>query len=103
MLSESPKLIHAALRSQTVCTALQLALYTLLKSWNIQPTCVIGHSSGEIAAAFAAGKLSMEQAIVAAYYRGHSIGLHTHDGAMLAVRLSAGEVEQYLVDGVEIA
>lgn len=103
MLSESPKLIHAALRSQTVCTALQLALYTLLKSWNIRPTCVIGHSSGEIAAAFAAGKLSIEQAIIAAYYRGHSIGLHTHDGAMLAVGLSAGEVEQYLVDGVEIA
>jgi acyl transferase domain-containing protein len=37
--------------SQPLCTALQLALLELLSSFGIQPKVVIGHSSGEIAAA----------------------------------------------------
>jgi acyl transferase domain-containing protein len=37
---------------QPLCTALQLALTDLLSSWNIVPAAVIGHSSGEIAAAY---------------------------------------------------
>lgn len=37
--------------SQPLCTALQIALVDLLKSFNIIPGAVVGHSSGEIAAA----------------------------------------------------
>lgn len=37
--------------SQPACTALQLALVDLMWSFGIQPTAVVGHSSGEIAAA----------------------------------------------------
>lgn len=36
---------------QPLCTALQIALVDLLESWDISPAAVIGHSSGEIAAA----------------------------------------------------
>ena len=56
--------------SQPACTALQLALVDLLKSWEIFPQSVIGHSSGEIAAAYAAGILDMESCMAIAYYRG---------------------------------
>lgn len=35
--------------SQPACTALQVALVDLLASWNIRPSVVTGHSSGEIA------------------------------------------------------
>ncbi len=34
--------------SQPICTALQIALVDLLKTWGIQPKAVVGHSSGEI-------------------------------------------------------
>ena len=37
--------------SQPLCTALQIALVDLLKDFNIVPSTVVGHSSGEIAAA----------------------------------------------------
>jgi len=38
--------------SQTLCTALQLALVDLIKSFGLTIDCVIGHSSGEISAAY---------------------------------------------------
>ncbi|PHH80971.1 hypothetical protein CDD80_5181 [Ophiocordyceps camponoti-rufipedis] len=46
------------------CTALQLALVDLLESWNVKPDVVCGHSSGEIAAAYASGALSALDAFV---------------------------------------
>lgn len=90
--------------SQTVCTALQIALVDLLESWNIQPDSVTGHSSGEIAAAYATGALSMYDAMSVAYYRGVVASQLLHDqpnrGAMMAVGMSAEEVQPYL-DGFQ--
>lgn len=37
--------------SQPLCTALQIGLVELLRTFGIAPTAVVGHSSGEIAAA----------------------------------------------------
>ena len=59
--------------SQPLCTALQLGLITLWRSWGLVPAAVVGHSSGEIAAAYAAGYLSLRDAVVTAYYRGLSL------------------------------
>lgn len=42
----------------------------VLQEWEIHPSSVAGHSSGEIAASVAAGHLSEEEAIKVAYYRG---------------------------------
>ena len=56
--------------SQPACTALQVALVDLFHSWGITAHSVIGHSSGEIAAAYAAGILGMESCMAIAYYRG---------------------------------
>lgn len=74
-----------------------MALVELLASWGIFPTRVIGHSSGEIAAAYCAGKLSREAAWRVAYYRGYvSSRQLTADGAMMAVGLNASQLEPYL-------
>jgi malonyl CoA-acyl carrier protein transacylase len=43
--------IDSAEISQPLCTALQIALVNLLRSFCIKPMAVAGHSSGEIAAA----------------------------------------------------
>ncbi|KAI1365305.1 polyketide synthase [Xylaria arbuscula] len=90
--------------SQTICTALQLALVDLIKAWGITPSAVIGHSSGEMGVAYASGILSFENAMVAAYYRGRymtagSGGDGDTKGAMMAVGLSEAkaleELESY--------
>lgn len=79
-----------------LCTALQVALVDLLASWDVFPTSVTGHSSGEIAAAYSAGILSRQGAWTAAYYRGYvSSKQLAANGAMMAVGLSASELEPY--------
>ncbi|KAF1948501.1 ketoacyl-synt-domain-containing protein [Byssothecium circinans] len=85
--------------SQTVCTALQVALVDLLKSWSITPVVTVGHSSGEIAAAYASGSASLEDSIVAAFFRGKAIASNTRPGAMLAVGLSADDTRSLLEVG----
>lgn len=80
-----------------LCTALQVALVDLLASWDIFPTSVTGHSSGEIAAAYSAGNLSRQGAWTAAYYRGYvSSKQLAANGAMMAVSLSASELKSYI-------
>lgn len=79
-----------------------MALVDLLASWNIRPSAVVGHSSGEIAAAYCVGGLSRESAWKVAYYRGIVASRlvesnHQPCGSMMAVALSEQEVQQYLV------
>ncbi|KAI0480938.1 polyketide synthase [Xylariaceae sp. FL0804] len=62
--------VNEARLSQPLCTALQVALVDLLFSWNVYPHALAGHSSGEVAAAYAAGALSRESAWKIAYHRG---------------------------------
>ncbi|KAI1299034.1 hypothetical protein F5Y03DRAFT_254380 [Xylaria venustula] len=87
--------------AQPICTALQIALVELLDAWNIHPDGVVGHSSGEISAAFCAGAISRESAWTIAYYRGlFAAKLMTPDsgrrGAMMAVQLSETEAQSYI-------
>ncbi|KAI1381386.1 putative polyketide synthase [Hypoxylon crocopeplum] len=84
--------------SQPLCTAVQVALVQLLDYWGIRPTVTVGHSSGEIAAAYAAGLISAKEAITAAYYRGKVTRDVKTNGAMMAVGLGAEAVQPYLED-----
>ncbi|TWU77265.1 putative PKS-like protein biosynthetic cluster [Metarhizium rileyi] len=82
--------VNDAYFSQPVCTAVQVALVALLQSWGIRPSSVVGHSSGEIGAAYAAGALSFEDALSVAFNRGKAVSQMLADktrvhGAMLAV------------------
>ncbi|KAI1735252.1 polyketide synthase [Xylaria scruposa] len=80
--------INEATRSQPICTAVQIGLIDLLRSWGVQPTSVVGHSSGEIAAAYAAGLLTSSQAICVAYLRGLAVGKMRSNGSMMAAGLN---------------
>ncbi|KAK1977920.1 thiolase-like protein, partial [Colletotrichum cereale] len=79
--------------SQPVCVALQICLVDLLNSWGIRPSAVTSHSSGEIAAAYAAGALTFEEALGVAYFRGYLTEKHRgasgSPGGMMAVGLGA--------------
>lgn len=89
--------------SQPLCTAIQLAMVNLLASCDIHPSKVIGHSSGEIAAAYASGAISMETAIILAYYRGQVSSQSEGKGAMMAVGMNPKQVSSYITGGVVVA
>lgn len=86
--------------SQPLVTALQLCILAVLESWGIKPTSVVGHSSGEIAAAYAAGFLDRAGAIKAAFYRGRAAvncKAQTEDNiGMLAVGLGVEAISPFL-------
>lgn len=82
---------------------MQIALVNLLGEWGIKPAAVIGHSSGEIAASYAAGAITAESAIALSYYRGMLVGKMGSEGVMAAVGLGRVQVASYLRDGVVIA
>lgn len=95
--------VHAAEFSQPLCTAIQIALVDTLASLGIQADAVVGHSSGEIAGAYAAGALTAEEAIISALHRGAVAKLQKRSGAMAAIGMSWKETERYLVANVAIA
>lgn len=84
--------IGQAFLSQPLCTALQVLQVQLLRAAGIEFSAVVGHSSGEIGAAYCAGVISAEDAICIAYYRGlysDLAGSSTgQQGAMIAVETS---------------
>ncbi|RAO74337.1 uncharacterized protein BHQ10_010349 [Talaromyces amestolkiae] len=98
ILEKETDVINRADRSQAVCTAVQMAVIDLLYSWNIKPKTVIGHSSGEIAAAYAAGKICYNRAIISSYLRGFSVSLSQKRGGILATSLSRDEAKNVIAD-----
>ncbi|KAI0434033.1 reducing type I polyketide synthase [Xylaria sp. FL1042] len=84
--------------SQPLVTALQLAMLVVLSDWGIHPYAVVGHSSGEIAAAVAAGHLTPAEAIKIAFFRGQA-GKQlppTKPVGMLAVGVSADVIAEFI-------
>jgi acyl transferase domain-containing protein len=97
--------------AQPATTVIQIALIDLLvRFYGVVPNSVVGHSSGEIAAAYAMGALTRESAWELAYYRGvcareAAIEPVNADSSqtqarplarMLAVGLSASGVQPYV-------
>ncbi|KAL8731365.1 MAG: hypothetical protein Q9166_003457 [cf. Caloplaca sp. 2 TL-2023] len=95
-----PEHIQSPKVSQVACTAIQIAIVDLLASWSVRPVAVVGHSSGEMAAAYASGYITAAEAITAAYFRGQAVSKNKRNGAMLAVGLGADQVMGYL-QGIE--
>jgi hybrid polyketide synthase/nonribosomal peptide synthetase ACE1 len=95
---KTSRLSEAAL-SQPLCTAVQVVLVDLLKAAGISFKAVVGHSSGEIAAAYAAGFISASDAIRIAYYRGVYAQLAGSSsgskGSMMAVGTSLEDAEEF--------
>ena len=91
-------------KAQPLCTALQIGLVDLVTHWGIFPAAAVGHSSGEIAAAYCMGSLSHRSAIKIAYFRGAFAAQLAKDcsnhGGMLSVSLSESEVKPFLEDAI---
>ena len=85
---------------------LQLALTELWSSWGIKPDAVIGHSVGEVSAAYVSGALSLDDAMKVCYERSRlQAKTAEQGGGMLAVGLSEPEAQSLIADykNIEIA
>ncbi|EPS35041.1 hypothetical protein PDE_10006 [Penicillium oxalicum 114-2] len=94
---KSDSRIHEARISQVLRTAVQIVQTNLLRTLGVNFDTVIGHSSGEIAAAFAAGILDLSDTIRIAYLRGWAIKQSQNQqqcpGSMIAVMLDWNQAE----------
>ncbi len=77
--------------AQPLQFALQVGLTALLRSWGVTPTAVVGGSLGEIAAAWAAGGLTLDDACRVVARRARIMQTMAGAGTVAAVALSEAE------------
>ncbi len=88
--------IRAPIEAQLPNLALQVGLTALWRSLGVAPDGALGHSVGEIAAAWASGVLTLEEAIRLTCVRGEVFQRIAGQGSMLAVGLGRSAVEARL-------
>ena len=82
--------------AQPALFAIQVALTRALERRGIRPIAVCGHSVGEVAAAWASGALTLDQAVRVIHERSSHQGLTRGRGCMTAVSLSKDQALEWL-------
>ncbi len=80
----------------------EYAMSTLLRSWGIEPSAMIGHSMGEYTAACLSGVMTLADALGVVTRRG-ALFEELPPGAMLSVPLSPEEARRYMTADLSIA
>lgn len=109
-LLHAPDLARRLVRSpvsQPLIFALQVALTEALAAWGLRPDATLGHSLGEVAAAWAAGKIDLATAAKVIRCRAERLDVLYDKGAMAALATGADEAAALIADlggrSVEIA
>ncbi|MBY5926532.1 MULTISPECIES: type I polyketide synthase [unclassified Halomonas] len=84
--------------AQPTLFAIQVAITQVFEHWGIRPAAVIGHSVGEVAAAWASGALTLDEAVSVITQRSHFQGMTRGQGVMTAVVLDADSTAEWLED-----
>lgn len=90
--SEEHSRMEDPVLAQTSNYALQVALTELFTSCGVVPDVYVGHSIGEIAAAYAAGALTLEEGLLVAYHRARIQSKRKGMGGMLAIGIGRKEL-----------
>lgn len=107
ILSENASLWETrTVYSFVAITAIQIALFDVLKALDLPVDGIIGHSFGEIACAYADECLTAEQAVLTSYWRGRAVEESADilpKGLLAAVGLTWKEASKYVSEGVYLA
>ncbi|OBJ58534.1 hypothetical protein A9W95_11605 [Mycobacterium sp. 1423905.2] len=90
-------------RSQQVLLGLQLALTELWRAYGMIPDAVVGHSTGEVTAAVAAGALSVTQGLRVIEVRSRLTSRLAGQGAMASLGLDAATTTGLIADYPDVA
>lgn len=71
---------------------LQVALAALWNEWGIHPDAIVGHSVGEVSAAYLSGALSLEDAMAVSFHRSRLQQTLRGSGGMMAVGMGEAEI-----------
>ncbi|ORA77629.1 polyketide synthase, partial [Mycobacterium malmoense] len=103
MWGGDPELLESTEFAQPALFALEVALAALWQSWSVVPDVVMGHSVGELAAAYVAGAMSLADAARVVAARGRLMAGLPAGGVMMAVAAGEAEVAPLLTEGVSMA
>jgi len=101
-LDDPATLEHSGL-VQPALFAVMVSLAALWQSFGVRPSAVVGHSQGEVAAAYVAGALTLPDAARIVALRSRLLMRLAHRGGMLSIALPAEDVVGRLPDGLTIA
>lgn len=90
--------MHETAIAQPAIFAVQVGLLSLWSSWGVSPDAVVGHSVGEVAAAYAAGALSLQDAVTIIFQRGRLMQRAHGKGRMLALKIDSEKLEDVLTE-----
>ncbi|MEV0643495.1 alpha/beta fold hydrolase, partial [Streptomyces sp. NPDC050619] len=89
--------------AQAALFAVQVSLVELLRSWGTEPDCVVGHSVGEFAAAYAAGVFELPDVVRLVAARARLMQALPEGGAMAAIEATEDEIAGALGADVALA
>ncbi|MEU6391715.1 type I polyketide synthase [Streptomyces sp. NPDC046939] len=81
---------------QPALFAMYVGLAAMWRAWGVEPSAVVGHSQGEVAAAVVSGALSLADGARIVALRARAVHAHAPDGAMGLVERPVGEVLEKL-------
>jgi acyl transferase domain-containing protein len=103
MWGDDAELLDNTEFAQPALFAIEVALAALLEHWGVVPDAVLGHSVGEITAAYVAGVISLHDAAHIVAWRGRLMAELPAGGVMVALAAGEDEVAPLLTGGVEIS